>query len=92
MTTNVLKIERLSYSYTGGNRVLDLEIRRGERVSCLDLPVAGKHLARLMAGLETRCWEYNYTRKSIIGSQDNGSPENERWLSRSERALSSYVG
>ena len=56
MTTNVLKIERLSYSYTGGNRVLDnldLEIRRGERVGLLGPSGCGKStLLRLIAGLE----------------------------------------
>ena len=49
MTTNVLKIERLSYSYTGSNRVLDnldLEILEGERVGLLGPSGCGKkHLA-----------------------------------------------
>ena len=56
MTTNVLKIERLSYSYTGSNRVLDnldLEIREGERVGLLGPSGCGKStLLRLIAGLE----------------------------------------
>ena len=56
MTTNVLKVERLSFSYTGSNRVLDnldLEIREGERVGLLGPSGCGKStLLRLIAGLE----------------------------------------
>ena len=56
MTTNVLKIEQLSYSYIGSNRVLDnleLEIQAGERVGLLGPSGCGKStLLRLIAGLE----------------------------------------
>ena len=56
MTINVLKVERLSFSYTGSNRVLDkldLEIREGERVGLLGPSGCGKStLLRLIAGLE----------------------------------------
>ena len=56
MTTNVLKIEQLSYSYIGSNRVLgnlELEIQAGERVGLLGPSGCGKStLLRLIAGLE----------------------------------------
>ena len=56
MTTNVLKIEQLSYSYIGSNRVLDnleLEIQAGERIGLLGPSGCGKStLLRLIAGLE----------------------------------------
>ena len=54
--TSVLKIEQLSYSYTGSNRVLDnleLEIQAGERIGLLGPSGCGKStLLRLIAGLE----------------------------------------
>ena len=52
MTTNVLKIEQLSYSYIGSNRVLD-NLELGERVGLLGPSGCGKStLLRLIAGLE----------------------------------------
>ena len=54
--TSVLKIEQLSYSYTGSNRVLDnleLEIQAGERIGLLGPSGCGKStLLRLIGGLE----------------------------------------
>ena len=56
MTTNVLKIEQLSYSYTGSNRVLDnleLEIQAGERVGLLGPSGCGKStLSKCLVQLE----------------------------------------
>ena len=81
--TSVLKIEQLSYSYTGSNRVLDnleLEIQAGERIGLLGPSGCGKStLLRLIAGLE----KPDGGSISILGNLVSGyramvSPENRK--------------